>query len=289
MLLQFSWTTLAQTATGITSILGLLGFIYFIILRLTEKSSSIRFTPELINEIKKSSLDLETIKSLDIDKLKAVLENENNVSSLLVKDGIIKEFSQKAKVVLVVSSMLVISALLLGLIWKNSEKTNYFSYNGLVVDDESDDPIPNAIIGIKNDPTFDIVNSDSRGLFKISLPINETFLFIEHPEFENFSLHKSFISNSSSDTIRLIRKQKLISSTISGIIVNEGGEKIESASIFTPFGGNSSFSDSNGYFVIEVLYNTNDSPTLSVEKDGYETWRNYIDPKINNIEVILRK
>lgn len=105
----------AEIAAGISGIFGLLGFIAYAIIRVSSGQSRLRLTPELVASLKHHGIPEERLAGLSDKELRTYLSNQGKLSSDLIDKIIATEVTGQQRIVLWVSTGLLILALVLGL------------------------------------------------------------------------------------------------------------------------------------------------------------------------------
>ena len=283
--LQINFTTLGSAAVGITSVFGLMGFIYFVILRMSNQHLKVTFSQPIIEAIKRSNLDFSKLQELDIEKLKLVLENEANLSRLLVVDGVNKELTTKARYTLIISAALILSSIFLA--YSNNTPSLAYTYSGIIVDSESSRAVPGARVTIIDRPDILPSVSDANGFFSLKLFQPEFSFRVNHSDFKDYMLHVNMTGRMRSDTLKLELQAVIIEKTIEGYVVDQYGNKIPGATISSPFGQLTTESDDLGFFKLKIIYGRFENPIIRCEKNGHEPFSGYID--INGQTPILLK
>lgn len=106
---------IAEVAAGISGIFGLLGFIAYAILRVSSRHSRLRLTPELVASLKHHGIPEERLAGLSDKELRAYLNNQGKLSSDLIDKIIATEVTGQQRIVLWVSTGLLILALVLSI------------------------------------------------------------------------------------------------------------------------------------------------------------------------------
>ena len=85
-----------KSLTGISTIFGLIGAVFFIILRMQNSTSRTIITPELINALKNTNINSDDLKYLSPQKLRILLKSQTNISKELINKGIVNEINTKS-------------------------------------------------------------------------------------------------------------------------------------------------------------------------------------------------
>lgn len=283
-------TNLPAIATAISTVLGLIGFIIYSILYLSDKSSSSHLSKEIIEALKSTNISADEVSKLSPSNLKLLLASQTNLSKEIINSGIGKEIAHKARFLLVSSIGLIICALTFGIIWMLKPQSA-LTYNAYIIDNFKKEPISEAVINIENRTDIKSQKSDNNGFFQIkTLPATIT-LVIKHKNYKSISIRKEIVSDNELDTFLLDPIEKNYYRRLKGIVIDKTNNSIPLQGVKLFFIGDSllTYSNENGFFLLTSKQVQGQSLRLRAIKDGYGVYDEYVSDGEDNIVIPLSK
>lgn len=277
---------IAPIAVGITSILGLIGFIVYGVLFSLNRSSHSLLSVDLINALKTSNENLDKLKQLSAAKLKIYLESRTSISQDLIEKGIAKEVSHKGRIILVISVLMLILSFVFGFMWLLKPAGN-FIYGGVVYDDSSLLPVTNAVVAIIDRPDIKPERTDANGYFSFNINQQHFRLGVTHPGYQSTELNLTLSTSRTSDSLAMGRNVQMSYKVLYGNVFNQGKPL---PGVIVQMIGRKLFDTTNKAGHFEIIVSDKDLPIrLQVYKDGFEPWNDYINVDLCPLRIDIKK
>ena len=168
-----NWSHIAGVAAGITGVTGLLGFIVFALLRISA-SANVDLSPAVIEKLKKSGLDPQTLKSVSPVRLRTYLAQHTDISKSLITEILGPQARARGRVLTIISIGLLILAGVLGLVYllTGSQNAQGTKVQGNEIGQVVINP-RNSTIAMSNFPKpveLQTVLDEKAGLLKVKKP-----------------------------------------------------------------------------------------------------------------------
>lgn len=285
-----SASNLPEIATGITTVLGLLGFIIYAVIYFSDNASKSHLSKELIEQLKKTSLDPKELAKLPPSQVKAMIAAEGSVNKTIIEKGIEREIVYKYRFLITISIALLVFALIFGLVWL-LKPDPLLTYNGRVLDEVSKKPVAGASVDLKNRPDIDTQQTDNSGLFQFHVGHSSFTLQISAKDYLPYSKLKTVTENNNLDTIYLSPVNSLQTRTLSGNVYDQSkqGEAIVGATVSIDGDTLSTETQKLGYFKIVYHFKNGDSPGIRVSAPGYQTYTGYFETNGAKVAIYMKK
>lgn len=281
---------LAEIAIGISTVLSLIGFIVFGFLYIVKKSSKSLLSRELIDELKKSNVDLQQIEKIPSSKLKLLLNSNYHISKAIIDSGVRSEIKGKNNTYLFVAGCFLVLAIFFGVLYQlNGEGRVTNKFLGTIVDSTTRSAVRKAKILLVDYPHLVAEYSDSLGYFHFdNVPVNEFRIEVSHLEFVGVLKQIKLGEGEQVNEISLERKN--FNFKAYGQIQDKAGKAVEGAIVSVPGSGDSgTTSDSNGEFSFIVKRTNSERILMVVNKKGFLEWSESIDPTDIPLKIRLIK
>lgn len=282
--------TLAHVATGITTVFGIIGLIYYIILRFSEKNSNLKFSPQIIDALKNNNIPEPLLKSKNIKAITSFLEHQTSLSKEILASGISLDIKHNARYALIISVLLLASGLAFGY-WSFGRKQDQVVYvfSGVILDEGSKEPIANVKIVNRNKPIQSPTFSDSRGLFELACEVQSVTIDFTAKDYTDYSLNKHLSSGYVFDTIRLKGIIRSEVAKVKGYVLNESGKHLSKVKVYSTHGQQTTYSNEDGLFEIDIVFEVGANPIIYADAEGYKVWSNQIDNPLEIVPIQLSR
>ena len=277
-----------KIVTGITTVTGLIGLIFYIVLMVTEKGLKTIFSQEIINSLKSTNLKPADFKDLSPSKVRLLLEHELDISKQIINQGVKTEINRNAKLLIIVTIGLLLCAIVFGclLVFKTP---NPLIFNGFVFDQITNKPISDAIIEIENRKDIPALRTDNHGYFQIKVSPMEITLSITHKNYKSIAQRIGIVLDNGIDSFRLEPINDFYLRKLSGSVVDFRNSPIANVKIFMVGDSTKTYTNAEGYFMLEIKQITGQSSRIRAIKSGYTSYDEYFSETDDNITILLKK
>jgi hypothetical protein len=286
--------------TSISTVLGLVGLIFYIIYKVQEQNSKISLTPEIIKELKKIDLQGVDISSLNKGNLKALIESNNELSNNLINMAIAPEIQNKKRNSLIITILFFLCAISFFVIDffydkpdSETSEIHTIALTGLVyLDGKTQEHVS---VSLPFYGKSEVTNADGKFIIKdidTSQAIDIRFIYLKNKIDTIFKLNRGELESSMYFHLVTHIDPPLPLSptpgkTITGFVrsdqVGIPGVKIRTEN------GDTATSDNSGNFKIRIKDSSPSLIRISISKDGYRPETRYINPNQSDLVISLEK
>ena len=288
--------------TSISTVLGLVGLIFYIIYKVQEQNAKISLTPEIIKELKKIDLQGVDISSLNKGNLKALIESNNELSNNLINMAIAPEIQNKKRNSLIITILLFLCAIsffVIDLYFKRPDgnggthKIQTIDVTGLVyLDGKTQEHVS---VSLPFSGKSEVTNADGKFTIKdidTSQAIDIRFMYPKNKIDTIYKLNRGALKSSMyfhliTKRIDSIPSRSPVKKTITGFVRSDQagipGVKIQTEN------GDTATTDNSGNFRIRIHDGSPSLIRITFSKEGYRPDTRYINPNQSDLVISLDK